>query len=257
MEKLIIGVDISLDSTGIVGIRGDKTEYCSIYNIRKGRSAKVVDADKVIFEHPILSVMTTIENATILPVERFTVSQKQKEKPKKGQLTDTSQLQEWERAHMKWCKSTVGTMISAVMSIAKKMDITSMVNVQVNIENYSYGSQQSGGNATIQITELTGIFKSKLLEYIEPHQLYVTPGPTLKQYAGSGAYDKFDMLMSYIEQKHDMTIDRFAAYVSSHVHSLYKVVTKGKGSNVKKDVTSPISDLIDAWWLAKYQRDKM
>jgi hypothetical protein len=255
MGKLILGIDISLDSTGIVAICDGKTEYCSVYNIRKGRSAKVVEADKVIFEHPILSVMTTIMNATIIPVERFVISQKQ-EKPKKGQLTDTTQMQVWERAHMKWCISTASAMVKAVIAYAKKFNITSMNDVYINIENYSYGSQQSGGSSTIQITELTGIFKSKLLDYIPYENIEVTPGPTLKQFVGKGSFDKFDMLSVYTQQTHNKD-DKFAMYVMAHFDSLYKIVTKGVGSTVKKDVLAPISDIIDAWWLARYAYKKL
>ena len=123
----------------------------------------------------------------------------------------------------------------------------------VCIENYSYGSSTDG---LIQMVEATAALKYKLLSsLVSMDKFFIVPGPTIKMWVGSGAYEKSEMFESFINDvKNDNLInDPFNQVLRSNP-SIYWHTQKRKGRDKQmhdiKQVYSPVNDLIDAYFIA-------
>lgn len=235
-DKIIVGIDVSMNSTGITVINGDKTNYISFFNIRNLTKAKKYDAQKVLEADGYVSQFIKIENFKMFLYDRMPGS------------ASSSALNTWHRSHINFCTNVTQDMAYQLRNIINDTG----KELVINIEYYSMGSTSS--SATIQIAEFTGILKSTLLkeDVVTPNNIYVTPGPTLKKFAGGGNYDKYDLLVEYINRTVADTSDQFAVHVGGNLENLYKTKITGKGSNVKKEVPSPLNDVIDSWWAAQY-----
>lgn len=101
----------------------------------------------------------------------------------------------------------------------------------VNIEGYSYGSK---GAALFEIGENTGVLKHKLRK--QKTLFEITAPTSIKKFAtGKGNSPKEDMYVSFCK---DTGIDLL------------------RGLGLSNEKTSPVSDIVDSYYLCKYQIDK-
>lgn len=100
----------------------------------------------------------------------------------------------------------------------------------VCLEGYAYGAGSKG--LVFQIGENTGTLKHRM--WVDKIPFIVTPPTVIKKFAtGKGNANKERMWESFLEETH---------------YDLYSVF----GMESKKKDASPISDIIDAYYLAKY-----
>lgn len=232
-----IGIDISLDSTGIVASGGDKNHYVSLlnsYKITKDKK-KLASIPLIISDNKILRDLSKIPNFT------------QEFYHRKPSSVKTSDLQIWHRSHMDFCTEISNKMSAIIESLLKKFND----DATIKIEYYSYGSIKNGGSASVQIIEATSAIKQAIIKngLCDMDNLVVIPGPAVKQFVGGGNFQKFDMLQAYIEQ--NLKGDEFFDYISRNFIDLYNTKVKGKGSVTENVVVTPIDDIIDAYWIAK------
>lgn len=234
---MVIGLDISLNSTGIV-IRdndGSNARYISFMNRHLFTKSKEYDVDadtkELISRYPHLDIIYSdvkIFKGVILDYMYGTVKK-------------AGDLNLWHRNQLA-ISNTIADMIAKCIQreIVKGYDDDDVI-----IEHYSHGSK---GDATMQIIEFTRTVKNKLLDIGLYHEdIHIVPGPTLKMYAGSGNYDKWQMLEAYLER----TDDELSKAIKANLEEFYSISnTKKRGE--RRDVKKPIDDIIDAWWLTDY-----
>jgi hypothetical protein len=98
---------------------------------------------------------------------------------------------------------------------------------QIAIEGYSYGST---GQAIFQIAENTGLLKYKIFKKKIPLTIY--PPTEIKKFAtGKGNADKGRMYTHFFEET-GVDLIRLLAYK-------------------KEEISSPISDIVDSYWICK------
>lgn len=80
--------------------------------------------------------------------------------------------------------------------------------------------------------------------------MYPIPGGKMKKLAGNGNFDKFQMLMSFIDIKDPaVTGTPFYQFIRKNLDS---IVVRG---SKKVGVLAPIPDMIDAFWICKYTKE--
>ncbi len=259
MEKyLYIGIDVSLNSTGITFISDNvQIRYLSILNKRLFTSSDKKEERDVIDESPLLSSLLKIDNLNVVMIDR---------KP----LTDVKKigLVDWSRKHV-----TNTLLYSDIIARNIEKIINDSYNdhiIHVGFENYSYGSMNS--TATIQLIEMTAMIKLRLLDFDSSriNRYSIIPGPTIKMMAGKGNFDKFLMVQAYIGCPN--ANDHLHNFIKSHTELCWKKGSKTFSKKIKKNVKMgipekiikgkeeikvvlpPISDLVDSWWIADYMR---
>jgi Holliday junction resolvasome RuvABC endonuclease subunit len=106
----------------------------------------------------------------------------------------------------------------------------------VCLEGYAYGAGSKG--LVFQIGENTGVLKQRMSQ--EKIPFIVTPPTVIKKFAtGTGNSNKEKMLDAFIEETNCDLYQIFAMKMP------------------KKKDASPISDIIDAYYLAKYQHQQI
>ena len=99
---------------------------------------------------------------------------------------------------------------------------------QVGLEGYSYGSK---GSRIFQIAENTGVLKYKIYHLGMP--LEIIPPTTVKKFAtGKGNANKDQMHTAFVKE------------------TGFKI--KSEMSPGTKDVTNPVSDIVDAYYICKH-----
>jgi len=99
---------------------------------------------------------------------------------------------------------------------------------QIAIEGYSFGSK---GSRLFQIAENTGVLKYKI--YHEGYPLEIIPPTTIKKFAtGKGNASKEQMHTAFVKE------------------TGFKIKTEMSPST--KDVTNPVSDIVDSFYICKY-----
>lgn len=239
MNKITVGIDISLDSTGIVATDGKRTEYVNLlnaYKITKDKK-KLANLDLMVDDNEILKGLSKVKNYAQVFYSR------------KPSSVKGSDLQQWHRTHMDFCTEKSVKVCIALQGLLKKFNAESAA---INIEYYSYGSISNGGSASVQIIEVTSAIKQRIiLNSICTHEdMTVIPGPNIKKFAGGGNWQKFDLLQAYLEL--NLANDTFYEYIKKNFKDLYTVKVKGKGSITENEVATPIDDIIDAFWICRY-----
>lgn len=99
---------------------------------------------------------------------------------------------------------------------------------QIALEGYSFGSK---GNRLFQIAENTGILKYKIYQKGIP--LEVVPPTRVKKFAtDKGNANKQDMYMSFLKE------------------TKYKIKTEMSPGT--KEITNPVSDIVDSFYVCKF-----
>ena len=122
----------------------------------------------------------------------------------------------------------------------------------VLIENYSYSSQS---DTLIQLVENTMEVKHYVLKTMcHVENFYCIPAPRVKLYVGKGNYDKYDMTTAFLnnvrEDDYILNSSFYKFLLDNFTTSFLKErIKKGKQFN---EVLSPISDIIDSYWILRY-----
>ena len=122
----------------------------------------------------------------------------------------------------------------------------------VLIENYSYSSQS---DTLIQLVENTMEVKHYVLTTMcHVENFYCIPAPRVKLYVGKGNYDKYDMTTAFLnnvrDDDHILNSTFYKFLLDNFTTSFLKErIKKGKQFN---EVLSPISDIIDSYWILRY-----
>jgi len=104
---------------------------------------------------------------------------------------------------------------------------------QVALEGYAFGAK---GKRLFQIAENTGILKYKLYNLNIPIDI-VPPGTVKKLATGKGNADK--------QQMH-------SAFMRSNGIDLKRMISPDQ-----KDISNPVSDIVDSYYICKYLYDKV
>jgi len=130
-------------------------------------------------------------------------------------------------------------------TLIRFMDKHSYQNItHIGIEDYSVAKIT---NAIVVVIEASAVFKQMfLLPHIDVENLFTIPGPKIKMLAGSGNFNKMEMLMAFVDIQDPVVRETpFHKFVLRNLKDLVK----------GKDVESPVNDMIDAFWVVKYTRD--
>lgn len=261
-NKLIIGIDLSLNSTGITFRYNGVSSYLNILN-----KHVLTTSQKDIPHHELLA-NNKIANLISQTVDVQLLDNVPLQNP------ESIGLQDWERLHMKRCLQISHIMFTCILNtVARSYMQVPAEDTYVAIENYSYGSDTDN---LIQVVELTMALKLKLFSTIPIKNFFIVPGPTLKMFAGKGDFDKYAMLYAYLlNTKGDNFLehDRLNKLLNENRSLLYterikklktpkKIGNKKTGytmiSEIKKnEVKAPISDIIDSYFVALWLEDQL
>ena len=246
---LHIGIDLSLDSTGITFRRGDKTTFLAVLNIRKFTNAKGVNPDTILEDNiianedsvQVLKTLVSLDDVDIKFIHRPSVPT-----AKKAGLLD------WQRAHIDSSIKLAKQIFDAMMDHIKKYHTaTDPMGIKINIENYSYGSVSDN---LIQVVELTCLLKNYILtNLIDSDSWYIVAGPTVKKFVGRGDYDKHDLLQAFMRNDVDdkLMVNNPLIKTLKTLDDKCWDIRKKKGKEVKQ-VKSPIDDIIDSYFMMVY-----
>ena len=221
--KPTLSVDYSLNSTGLCLYYRSTLHYASLLNL-----TPLNKCEKTLLEQ-LKSVVS------VFPYERHAVLSAQHQG-----------LSQWEREHISNVLRLNAKFTSDIASFLSTFNLK-LSDVSVILENYSHTTQT---NTIIQLVENTFCLKRNLFDAgLSIDDFYIVPAPVVKKFAGSGAYDKFQMLSAFL-QLSDIN-DAFQSFCLEHHTDLYVEKTK------RNEVLTPISDLVDAFWLNKFFQDSV
>lgn len=232
MNKLFIGIDISMDSTGVCFIDDVSCKFLNIFNILKLSKDKNKTEKEIINNDPLVKELIKIID--IIFVKRHPV-----------QSVKKIGLSEWNRKNIINSKLCSTTIVEGILKHASGYN-----NIYVNIENYSYTKNT---NNIIQMVEFSYPTKEKLSEIYGLENIFLVTAPEVKMWLGNGNYDKYDLLLKFVNNSlNDEKIKNteFYKFVKNYIDLIIKDVTKKK--ETKKEVKAPIPDLIDSYFIAKW-----
>ena len=252
MDKLLIGIDLSMDSTGMCFRYKGQNRYLSIFNKRKFSVKKqpieeLLDDDKIDEKkRDVMRSVLNISNVDVAFIEKESIPT-----VKKVGLVD------WQRKHMEVANAQSKQIFDILVDYLKKHYArVAFEDIFINLENYSYGSVTDN---LIQVVELTCLLKKKILgELVDYHQWYIVPGPTIKMFAGKGNFDKYDMFNAFVTNaKGDPNVEQGDEFRDTLMEdpSMYWKVAKKKKKEFN-DVIAPIPDLVDAYYMALFLEQK-
>lgn len=230
--KLIISIDYSLESTGITFYDSVDSKYLFVSFINT--------AEKQVKDR--LKLLYNVDDLIIIPYKREKIAS----------VKNTS-LQDWSRKHIGNCVSYNNILFDNLKKIlSEKFKKFKKEDIAVVLENYSYGSFSDN---LIQIVENTMSLKYNLInnDLVEIENFYIFPAPTIKKHAGGGNFDKFQMLEKFFEnslKEEPLKMNKFLIFLKENKESFIKEKTK-KG-NIYNEILSPISDIVDSYWLTNY-----
>lgn len=254
MDKIIIGIDISLNSSGFCIISKDKVHHISGLNTRKFTTAAVVDMDKILDGRPYLKLLLESTNGL-----EINFNERHPMKKKDGQYLNG-------RKRLRDC-----TQLSKAfyLDIIKALDTHFNgwrdADIHIGIEDYSYGKDTDN---TVQVVEISTSLKNRLTRNIQSdfEKYHIVSAPEVKMFAGKGNYDKWQMVEAYIKladpaaRKTDLfkLLHKDASLFYNEKSKMkYAPKLKKKIDTPFKEVFSPIDDLVDAYWVAKWTEHRI
>lgn len=245
MTNIFLGIDFSLNSTGLCFEVDGKDYYFNFFNECKfNYKKKNFNLQDELHNKGILfDIFNNIGNLKVVIRHMEPL-----EKPGKIRLDI------WGHQHLHRTTDYVNLIINTINDFLKQYD---NVNLKIGIENYSYNSF---GDATIQIVEMTAFLKSELIKQVcNIEQINIIAGPTIKlKYAGNGNAIKYDLFKVFVdsEQKDNEFHTFLKKFESSCYKEKYKTIkaTKKKPERQVHDheMISPIDDIIDAHYIKEY-----
>lgn len=298
MDKLIISLDISLNSTGVCFRYCGKSRFLNIASKYCFTSSLQKTKEEIMETNPILSSLDGVMSLDIILIDRQSV--------KKAESFTINQRILISNA-MKYSSIVVNAIREIRNSEYRNVDSS---NIEVAFESISFGSV---GDNTVQLIEITTLIKEKLVKYILDGNVdnYTSlPGPSIKAFIGHGTFCKFKIFERFLSNFHKDTIESNDLFTTLHVNpdiykkgtykplkigksgvvddiclvngvhigkvvskktakkdkekiTLYQVLLhdgqmseiEGKGLEIQTpdiDIKTPISDIIDAYFIALY-----
>lgn len=237
---LYISIDFSLESTGVTFYNGTKYKFLSFINsIEKQTKERINFLKSSLPETKSSSdlIIKTFERNSILAVKNR-----------------TDGLYGWEKEHITNVTFYGNMLANKIKSIIKKhYEEYSSDNTIVLIENYSYSSMS---DTLIQLVENTMSLKKELFDknICKIKNFYCIPAPRVKQYVGKGNYDKFQMTDAFVKNIKNDEILKSSSFFSFLCDNLkdHFIKERIKKGNRFFEVLSPISDIIDSYWILSY-----
>lgn len=239
MSKLYIGIDFSYNSCGVTFEYNGAMNHMCIYNknqIKKGDDIELTD-EEAYEELDILGLVNSPQCMLMLH-----------HRDKVPQVKDIGLLA-WERIHIGQTIMHSRFVYGCIMTwIQTNYRHVNPKNVYIAFENYSY--TKNTGNS-IQVIEHTAPVKQMLIgEFLELKNLenfFVVTAPSIKKFAGSGSYDKYDMFQAFLKENIDNNFQK--ALIKNEDKFYVKRIKKGKPFN---DMIAPVPDIIDSYFIAKW-----
>ena len=232
--KLFVSIDYSLESVGVTLFDVEKKKYhfLSYLNTKKKATANRAN------------LLSNISDLSVIQYQRDPIATvKSREDGLFG----------WERQHMTNVLHYNSELVNNIKTLVLRLypDIKKS-EICVLIENYSYSSQS---DTLIQLVENTMEVKHHVLATMCcVENFYCIPAPRVKLYVGKGNYDKYDMTTAFLNNVRDddyiLNSPFYKFLLDNFTTSFLKErIKKGKQFN---EVLSPISDIIDSYWILRY-----
>lgn len=187
VDKLYIGIDISLNSTGICFNYKGNTEFISVSSKLCYTTSKKKTTEEIIKGSDILNSLSNSSDVTLVVVSR--------DKTTKSDDFMCNQRDQLEKSVL-----SADIIFASIQKLfLEKYSEINRKDIVVGIESYSYGSI---GDQLVQIVELSTLIKYKVIKYLlndNYENFYSIPGPRIKSFAGGGNFDKYQMYKSYLE----------------------------------------------------------
>ena len=232
--KLFVSIDYSLESVGITLFDVEKKKYhfLSYLNTKKKATANRAD------------LLSNISDLSVIQYQRDPIATvKSREDGLFG----------WEQQHMTNVLHYNLELVNYIKILVLRLYPDIKKNeICVLIENYSYSSQS---DTLIQLVENTMEVKHHVLTTMCcVENFYCIPAPRVKLYVGKGNYDKYDMTTAFLNNVRD---DDYILNSSFYKFLLDNFTTSFLKERIKKgkqfnEVLSPISDIIDSYWILRY-----
>jgi hypothetical protein len=217
--KTIIGIDLSLNSTGICVLRGNSIDLVSVFKTDN-------NIDKIFSRNDHFTLLNGCKELKMI------LKNKELDKSKEYHIREREKISNF--------VSLANEIKDAIIGSIKDGD-----DVYIGMEGISFGSP---GNSLIDISMLTGILRSEILKILgnDPGRFFVFSPTAIKKFAGKGNFKKIEMYDSLCAQTE----------VNSDFITLIKekkemMVTKS--GTVKK----PTEDIIDSIWVARFLKNEI
>jgi hypothetical protein len=244
IKKLLIGIDLSLDSPGFTFNYDGEIKHLSLVNrmlfsVSKKSNDKVMES--ILNLNPHISDLLKIKCLKIKFHTRYPV--KSVDKKIKDKKLKFKEFSRWQRDHYlmtsdlsKYFCLSLKEFIDANYPNVKKEDTF------VCIEHYSPSSKSDN---LIQIVELSYPIKNFIINQICPlENFYPVPISSVKMMTGNGNALKIDMFNYFV--KKDTFEYSFKKYVMDNEKNLIKHLKN------KLEPLKPIDDIIDSYFIMRY-----
>ena len=211
-----IGIDFSLNSTGICIINSEYNKIISVYKTENNIDKMFSRADHFSLLRECKEVEMIIENKTKKDDGEYHIRERSK------------------------ILSFMKLIDSIIESIRNEMNGG---KVYIAMEGISFGST---GNSLIDISMATGILRKEIIELLKGDMgRFLVFSPTaIKKFAGKGNFKKIDMLEALLKDT-DLNSD----FIKLMVEKKDLMITS------KGIVKKPIEDMVDSIWVAKFLKD--
>lgn len=246
MKNVLMGIDFSLNSTGICYEIDYKNYYINFFNECKFNYKKKNFNlhDELQNKGILFDLFYNIDNLNVVTRHAEPI-----EKPKDIGLNI------WEHKHLYRTLQYIDLIIDSIKEIKDNYPNRNFI---VGIENYSYNSF---GDNTIQIIEMTMLLKTELIKHdiCSIENIHIITSPVIKlKYAGNGNAIKYDMFKAYLNE--NLQSDNFQNFLRQYENSCFKEKYKTIKATKKKperqisdhEMISPIDDIIDAYFVKEY-----
>ena len=217
--KTIIGIDLSLNSTGICILRGNYINLVSVFKTDN-------NIEKIFSRNDHFTLLGECKELKMI------LKNKELDKSKEYHIREREKISNF--------VSLANEIKDAIIESIAECD-----DVYIGMEGISFGSP---GNSLIDISMLTGILRSEILKILgnDSGRFFVFSPTAIKKFAGKGNFKKIEMYDSLCSQTE----------VNSDFITLIKekkemMVTKS--GTVKK----PTEDIIDSIWVAKFLKSEL
>ena len=217
--KTIIGIDLSLNSTGICILRGNSINLVSVFKTDN-------NIEKIFSRNDHFTLLGECKELKMI------LKNKELDKSKEYHIREREKISNF--------VSLANEIKDAIIESIAECD-----DVYIGMEGISFGSP---GNSLIDISMLTGILRSEILKILgnDSGRFFVFSPTAIKKFAGKGNFKKIEMYDSLCSQTE----------VNSDFITLIKekkemMVTKS--GTVKK----PTEDIIDSIWVAKFLKSEL
>jgi Holliday junction resolvasome RuvABC endonuclease subunit len=210
--SIFIGIDLSLNSTGICIIREDGNKIVSIFKTEN-------NIEKIFTRDDHFSLLNNCGEVNIIL------------EPKSKQEEAEYHIRE---------RSKISSFIRLTDLIINSIKNEIGEETYIAMEGISFGST---GNSLIDISMATGILRKELIERLggNTDKFFVFSPTAIKKFAGKGNFKKIDMFDAIIKES-----DLNSEFINILRNNREMCVTP------KGIVKKPIEDMIDSFWVARF-----